>query len=117
MTADEYWHGSPELTQAYRAAYKVRKEERNWELWLQGLYIYHAICVALSHILDKNSKEEYMSEPLDIFPPTEEEIKERQEKEAEELVRRLNAFAEVVNGREQHTARTEYNGKGHKEKP
>ena len=94
MSPEEYWHGSPELTQAYRAAYKVRKQERNWEMWLQGLYIYHALDVALSHITDKNSKAEYMSEPLKIFPPTEEEIKEQQEKELEMLVKRLNALAE-----------------------
>lgn len=104
MSPDEYWHGSPELTQAYRAAYKIRKEERNWELWMQGLYFYHALNVALSHILDKNSKAEYMSEPVKIFPPTEEELEEKRQKEAEELMRRLNKFAEVVNGREQHTA-------------
>ena len=99
MTPDEYWHGSPELTQAYRAAYRVRKEERNWEMWLQGLYFKHALDVALSHILDKNSKAEYMKEPIKIFPPTEKEIQEQQEKEAEELARRLTAFAERFNGR------------------
>lgn len=93
MTPDEYWHGSPELTKAYREAYKIRKEERNWELWMQGLYFYHALNVALSNAFDKNSKAEYMSEPIKIFPPTEEEIQEQQEKEAEELARRLNAFA------------------------
>ena len=43
MSADEYWHGSPELMQAYRLAYKIRKQERNWELWLQGLYFCHAL--------------------------------------------------------------------------
>lgn len=95
MTPDEYWHGSPELTQAYRAAYRVRKEERNWELWLQGLYFKHALDVALSHAMDRHSKAEYMSEPIKIFPPTEEEIKEQQEKEAELLVKKLNAFAEL----------------------
>lgn len=72
----------------------MRKEERNWEMWLQGLYFKHALDVALSHILDKNSKAEYMSEPLKIFPLTEKEIEEQQQKEAELLVKKLNAFAE-----------------------
>lgn len=93
MSYDEYWHGPPELTAAYREAYKVRKEERNWEMWLQGLYFTHALNVALSNALEKNSKAEYMTEPIDIFPPTEEELEERREAEAKELERRLNAFA------------------------
>lgn len=98
MTYDEYWHGTPELTQAYRAAYKIRKEERNWELWLAGLYFNHAMNVALSNAFSKNSKAEYMSEPIKIFPPTEEEIEEQNEKEAERLYRTLNAWAERFNG-------------------
>lgn len=97
MSAEEYWHGDPELTQAYALAYKIRKEERNWELWLQGLYIYHAVCVALSNTLDKNSKAKYMDTPLDIFPPTEKEIEDRQQKEAEELAMRLTAFERAFN--------------------
>lgn len=42
---------------------------------------------------------EYMSEPLKIFPPTEEEIKKQQEEEAAKLEATLNAFAERVNKR------------------
>lgn len=98
MSADEYWHGEPELTQAYAEAYKLRKEERNWELWLQGLYIYHALCVALSNAFDKNSKAKYMDKPLDIFPPTEEEIEDKQQKEAEILAKRLTAWEKAFNG-------------------
>lgn len=92
MTYEEYWHGEPELTQAYILADKIRREQRNYEFWLQGLYIYHALCVALSNTLG-GSKEQYMDKPLDIFPPTEEEIERRQEEEAKELERRLNQFA------------------------
>lgn len=97
MSPEEYWHGSPELTQAYRAAYKIRKEERNWEMWLQGLYNYYAVCVALSNTFDKHSKAKYMASPFKIFPPTQKEIEEQMEKEAELLVKKLNAFAENFN--------------------
>lgn len=99
MTADEYWHGSPELTQAYRKAYKIRKEEKNWELWLQGLYFKHALNVALSNAFDKNAHLEYMSNPIKIFPPTKEELEEQSRREAVELKRRLDAFAERFNGK------------------
>ena len=96
MTPDEYWHGSPELTQAYRAAYKIRREEENWKCWLQGLYFYHALNVALSNVLGGN--EEYTAKPFKIFPPTKEEIEEQNEKEAEALYKTLTAFAERFNG-------------------
>lgn len=99
MSAEEYWHGSPELMQAYRTAYKIRKEEQNREFWLLGLYFKHALDVALSNAFNKDAKAEYMSEPLKIFPPTEEELEEQRRKEAIELKRRLDAFAEKFNGR------------------
>ena len=100
MSPEDYWHGSPELTEAYRQAHKIRLEEKNYEFWLQGLYFKHALDVALSHMTDKHSKAEYMSEPIKIFPPTQEEIEEQQKKEAAELERRLNAFMVAFNGRQ-----------------
>lgn len=96
MSADEYWHGSPELMQAYRLAYKIRKQERNWELWLQGLYFCHALDVALSNGFG-GSKARYMDKPLEIFPPTEEELEERRRKELVALKRKLDSFAERFN--------------------
>lgn len=96
MPPNEYWHGEPYLTQAYKEAYKIRKEEKNWECWLQGLYFYHAMNVALSNAF--GGKETYMDKPLKIFPPTKEEIEAQREKEAEQLYKTLNAFAEKFNG-------------------
>lgn len=89
--------------QAYRKAYKLRKEEKNWELWLQGLYFCHSLNVALSNAFDKNAKAEYLPKPFDLFPPTQDELEERSRQEAIELKRRLDAFAERFNGR--HTSK------------
>lgn len=99
MSPQDYWSGSPEMAEAYREAYKIYKEERNWEMWLQGLYFNHALNVALSNTFGKNSTAKYMDKPIDIFPPDEEEIKRKQIAEAKELERRLNAFAERFNAR------------------
>lgn len=100
MSPAEYWRGSPELTKAYEKAYRIRKEERNYELWLQGLYIYHAVSIALNNALTKGEPLEYMSEPIKIFPPTEEEKREEEDREAEQLEATLNAFAERVKKRD-----------------
>ena len=44
MTYDQYWNGDPTLVKHYRKADEIRKERRNEELWLQGMYIYEALC-------------------------------------------------------------------------
>lgn len=103
MPPEDYWHGDPQITKAYRESFRIRKEERNFELWLQGLYFYRALSIALHNTLSSGEPLEYMSEPVRIFPPTEEEIKKEQEKEAKRLEAVLNAFAERVNNRERQS--------------
>lgn len=44
MSAEEYWNGDSELAKFYREAWSIKQEIRNQELWLQGMYIYEAIC-------------------------------------------------------------------------
>ena len=46
MTPEQYWDGDPELARAYRKADEIRMERKNQELWLQGMYVYEAICDA-----------------------------------------------------------------------
>ncbi len=46
MTYDQFWNEDSTLVKAYREAYEMRREERNHDLWLQGLYIYNALCSA-----------------------------------------------------------------------
>lgn len=44
MTAEQYWDDDPSLARYYRKADEMRNERRNQELWLQGMYIYEALC-------------------------------------------------------------------------
>lgn len=46
MTPGEYWDGDPSLVKAYRKAHKTKLELQNQLLWLQGRYVYDAICQA-----------------------------------------------------------------------
>ena len=55
MTPEQYWDGDPELAKFYRKADEIRLERRNQELWLQGMYVYEAICDA-SPILHSYAK-------------------------------------------------------------
>ena len=44
MTPEQYWDGDPSLPKYYRKAYELQRKRRNEDLWLQGLYIYEALC-------------------------------------------------------------------------
>ena len=99
MPPEEYWHGN--YRSAYRKAYRIRKEERNREMWLQGLYIYHAVMCALNNAFGKK-KITYMTEPLRIYPLTEEEQKAKIEEDRKRIEQKLTTFAEKFNGRQQH---------------
>lgn len=44
MTAQQFWDDDPALCRYYRKAEELRKERLNQQLWLQGLYIYSALC-------------------------------------------------------------------------
>ena len=44
MTYEQFWEGDPYLAKYYRQADELRVERRNQEMWLQGLYVYEAMC-------------------------------------------------------------------------
>ena len=44
MTPEQYWDGDPTLAKYYRKSFELQRKRRNEELWLQGMYIYEALC-------------------------------------------------------------------------
>ena len=44
MTPEQYWDGDPSLPKYYRKAYELQRKRKNEDLWLQGMYIYEALC-------------------------------------------------------------------------
>lgn len=72
MTYELYWQGPAELVRAYREAEKLRNDTRNTEMWLQGMYIYEALCDASPIFHDfakKGTKPRpYPSHPYDLHP-------------------------------------------------
>ena len=72
MSTHEFWDEDVTLTRAYRKAYELKQEQRNSELWLQGLYVYEAILDA-SPILQAFAKSgtrprKYTEKPYDLRP-------------------------------------------------
>lgn len=43
MTPEEFWNGDCKLTESYRKAFELKQEYDNFQLWLQGRYVYDAI--------------------------------------------------------------------------
>lgn len=86
MSYDEYWYGSPYRAKFYLEAHKLKIKQKDEELWMQGMYIYEALC-DVSPILHAFSKKgtkplQYSSRPyLDNVATL--QSKEQQEKEKE----------------------------------
>lgn len=93
MTYDEFWNQDVRLVEAYRKAQELREKRRNQELWLQGMYVYEALCDA-SPLFRFSMKrgtikpEPYVKEP---YPITAAEVREREEREARIQEERLKA--------------------------
>ena len=102
MSYDEFWNGDVSAVKAYRKANELQDRRKNQELWLQGLYMYEALCDA-SPLFRFSMKggtikaEPYLKEP---YPITAAEVREREEREAKAKEERLKAefalFAEQM---------------------
>lgn len=84
MTPQEFWDGDPGLARWYREAQRFKNEQANREAWLNGLYLYTAICDAhpLFNPYAKRAKAHpYPEKPYELFAPVK-SIRERREEEA-----------------------------------
>ena len=109
MSYEDFWDGPGELPRYYRAAHRQRLEEKNREMWLQGVYFYDALLAVAPalHAFAKNPKPRpYMSEPL---PLSQEDAKKQEEaaakKKMEEIRAKVKAKAAATNKRMQEKAK------------
>ena len=95
MTYDLYWKGDTMATVAYRKKFDVDRENRNAELWLQGMYDYEAFGVVLGNAFRKKGAKpvSYSKEPYRITPLTPEEEEEKKE---QELQKAYAAFDRMI---------------------
>lgn len=97
MTYEQFWHGDCTLVKYYRKAEELRNERRNQELWLQGMYIYEAIC-DVSPILHAFAKKgakphPYPSRPYAI---SEKQIRQEREEKERKLAEKGKRFMEAL---------------------
>lgn len=95
MTYDQYWNDDCELVIYYRKAHNLQLERKNQELWLQGFYIYDALC-CVSPVLHAFAKKgtKPLPYPQEPYPITKEEVKEI--KEAEDKLKLQQAKAKFA---------------------
>lgn len=97
MTHEQYWDGDCTLVKYYRKAEELREKKRNQELWLQGMYVYEAICDA-SPILHAFAKKGAKPHPYPTKPYalTIEQIKQENEEKARKLAEKGKRFMEAM---------------------
>lgn len=52
---EEYWHGDYTQLAEYRKSFEIQRERANHDAWLQGAYLYDALC-AVSPVLNAFAK-------------------------------------------------------------
>ena len=97
MTPEQYWEGDCTLVKYYRKAEELRNEKRNQELWLQGMYIYEAIC-DVSPILHAFAKKGVKPHPYPSRPYaiSEKQIKQEREEKERKLAEKGKRFMEAL---------------------
>lgn len=92
MSYDEYWNADSFLIVSFYKAHQLRIEQRNQELWLQGLYNYKALNVVAGNALGKGKRDKYFEKPVDIFPKTERQKEQEAQAEREKIINGLTAW-------------------------
>lgn len=94
MSYDEFYRQDVCLTKYYLEAYKLKQKQKDYELWLQGVYIYNALQSVMQQVFGTKGSThiKYPSKPLSS---------KEEEKEAEisqgEIFERINSWAKKVN--------------------
>lgn len=100
MSPDQFWDRDCTLVVAFRKAEKIRLQKQNQMLWLQGMYVYEALCDASPIFRDfakKGTKPlPFRDEPYPLF---------RDERERKEEKREQAAFAKSRRYMEQFMTR------------
>ena len=101
MSYDEFWNQDVTLVRVYRKADELKQRRENQMAWLQGMYIYHALCdvAPIFHAFAKKGTKPtpYVEEPYPITAAEAEERKIREFKKKEARMKaEFAAFAEQM---------------------
>lgn len=91
VSANEFWNGDYTLLKYYAERHRIAVEQQNEQLWLQGMYFYEAISVALAQAFSKHATVKYPDKPHRLTPMSDEEQEIKNKKMVEEFRAQLVA--------------------------
>lgn len=102
MSYEQFWDMDCTLVKAYRQAYEMKQEVRNYHLWLQGLYIYDALCAVAPYqkSFSKLKKPlDYPKQPYELNTQKDDKEKAdtKQKNQQNKNLARMSAFAAAWN--------------------
>lgn len=115
MPQEVYFNGDCVLVRMYREAEKLRQRRQNESLWLQGMYIYEALC-DVSPVLHAFAKKgtKPLPYPKEPYATSEEEKQERLERDEriryEKIKAKLSGWAAKTNAQFETETGKEVNG-------
>lgn len=88
MTPEQFWHGDVWLAADYYRAYQLSVQRRSEEMWLQGLYNFAALSIAIGNATRRKGAraKPYMEKALRLIPYTEEELTAQAERERQKAI-------------------------------
>ena len=103
MTPEQYWHGDVHLLRAYRKAEELRLEKENQKFWLQGMYIYDALCAVSVRIPQFGKKKirplPYPKEPYPLKSQKARNAESDARRKMENIKAKIEAFATMNNAK------------------
>ena len=94
MSYDEYWYGDAFRAKFYREAYEQKMKHKDEEFWMQGMYIYDALC-RVSPILHAFSKSGTKPLPYPEKPYTYDVKGKMSEEEKEQQIKNERLIAKL----------------------
>lgn len=95
MTYEQFWDGDSTMVIAYRKADRLKADIVNRNAWLQGMYVYEALCdvAPIVRAFSKaKSPTKYRSEPFELREP---EIKKEVETKEDKSDKRAKTVMEI----------------------
>lgn len=107
MTYNEFWYGSAYMVSFYRESYKLKLKQQDENNWMQGMYVYEALC-KVSPVLHAFSKKgtkplpyaekPFLMDKINPIEKTQEQIEREKENERlKAIVHFNNVFRAMEN--------------------
>lgn len=115
MTYEQYWDGDVSAHKAYREAEEMRVRDRNFQAWLQGMYVYEAIADLAPALkaFSKSRAKPYAKEPYILFEDDKrKKEEEEQRKKYERIKEKVSAFAAAFNAKRKESLGNEVESNG-----